>query len=87
MSPEITTIHNLSHHRVQHELLLQTKIEFINKNFQSLIVQWKLNDSSNDDTRYHDEPLHDIIQRYYRWLGTQPIPLSNQKEEYTAKSN
>jgi hypothetical protein len=28
---------------------------FINKNFQSLILQWKINDSSNDDTRYHDE--------------------------------
>jgi hypothetical protein len=28
---------------------------FINKNFQSLMVQRKINDSSNDDTRYHDE--------------------------------
>jgi hypothetical protein len=27
----------------------------INKNFQSLIVQQKINDSSNDNTRYHDE--------------------------------
>jgi hypothetical protein len=27
----------------------------INKYFQSLIVQWKINDNSNDDTRYHDE--------------------------------
>jgi hypothetical protein len=27
----------------------------INKYSQSLIVQRKINDSSNDDTRYHDE--------------------------------
>jgi hypothetical protein len=31
--------------------------------------------------------IHDIIQHYYRWSGTHPIPLSNLKEEYTAKLN
>jgi hypothetical protein len=44
------------HHRVQHELLLQTKFKNIYKQeLQSLIVQRKINDSSNNDTRYHDE--------------------------------
>jgi hypothetical protein len=27
----------------------------INKYCQSLLVQWKIDDSSNNDTRYHDE--------------------------------
>jgi hypothetical protein len=27
----------------------------MNKYFQSSIVQWKISESSNDDTRYHDE--------------------------------
>jgi hypothetical protein len=33
------------------------------------------------------KPVHDIIQRYHHWPGTHPIPPTNQKEEYTAKSN
>jgi hypothetical protein len=33
------------------------------------------------------KPVHDIIQRYHCWLGTHPIPLTNQEEEHTAKSN
>jgi hypothetical protein len=33
------------------------------------------------------KPVHDIIQRYHLWPGTYPIPPTNQKEEYTAKSN
>jgi hypothetical protein len=52
MSPEITNPQIL-HSKVQQELLLQTK--FIKKYFQSLIVQRTINDSSNDDTRYHNE--------------------------------
>jgi hypothetical protein len=44
------------YYRVQHELLLQARFKFKhNKYFQSLIVQHEINDSSNDDTRYHDE--------------------------------
>jgi hypothetical protein len=31
--------------------------------------------------------VHDIIQRYRHWPGTYPILPTNQKEEYTAKSN
>jgi hypothetical protein len=33
------------------------------------------------------KPVHDIIQCYHRWPGTYPIAPTNQKEEYTAKSN
>jgi hypothetical protein len=33
------------------------------------------------------KPVHDIIQRYHRWPGKYPIPPTNQKEEYAAKSN
>jgi hypothetical protein len=55
------------HHRVQHELLLQTKFD-IHKTryFQSLIVQRKISESSNDDTRYHDE----VCTRYHSALSS-----------------
>jgi hypothetical protein len=44
------------HHRVQQELLLQARFDIMhNKYFQSLIVQRKINDSSNNITRCHDE--------------------------------
>jgi hypothetical protein len=44
------------HHIVQQELLLQARFEIMhNKYFQSLIVQRKINDNSNDVTRCHDE--------------------------------
>jgi hypothetical protein len=33
------------------------------------------------------KPVHDIIQRYHRWPEMCPIPPTNQKEEYTAKSS
>jgi hypothetical protein len=33
------------------------------------------------------KPVYDIIQHYHCWSGTYPIPPTNQKEEYTAKSN
>jgi hypothetical protein len=31
--------------------------------------------------------VHDIIQHYHCWPGTDTIPPTNQQEEYTAKSN
>jgi hypothetical protein len=33
------------------------------------------------------KPVHDIIERHHRRLGTYPIPPTNQEEEYTAMSN
>jgi hypothetical protein len=33
------------------------------------------------------KPIHDILQHYHHWLGTHPIPPTNQEEEYMAKSN
>jgi hypothetical protein len=42
-------------------------------------VQQKINDISNDDARYHDEALHEIIQRYHCWLGAHPIPLTKNR--------
>jgi hypothetical protein len=60
---------------------------FINKYFQSLIVQRKINNSSNDDTRYHDEARTWHHSALSSLVGDNSIPLTNQKEEYTAKSN
>jgi hypothetical protein len=56
VSPEITTIDKF--------YILEFNMNYyykpcsnscINKYYQSVIVQRKINDSSNDDTRYHDE--------------------------------
>jgi hypothetical protein len=56
VSPKITTIYSFSYHRVQHELLLQTKFEFIHKQvFLEFNSAAKISESSNNDTRYHDE--------------------------------
>jgi hypothetical protein len=56
VTPEITTIHKfyITEFNRKYYYKSSSKI-FINKYFQSLIVQRKINDSSNDDTRYHDE--------------------------------
>jgi hypothetical protein len=44
------------HNRVQHELLLQTKFEFIHKQeLSEFNSAGEINYSSNNDTRYHNE--------------------------------
>jgi hypothetical protein len=56
VSPEITTIHKFYIIEFNRIYYYKSSSEiFIDKYFQSLIVQWKINDSSNNDTRYHDE--------------------------------
>jgi hypothetical protein len=56
VSPEIITIHKF--YIIEFNMNYYYKPSSnscINKYFQSLIVQRKINDSSDDDTRYHDE--------------------------------
>jgi hypothetical protein len=33
------------------------------------------------------KPVHNITWYDHHWLGTHPIPPTNQEEAYTAKSN
>jgi hypothetical protein len=56
VNPEITTIHKfyITEFNMNYYYKSSSKL-FIAKYFQSLILQWKINDSSNNDTRYHDE--------------------------------
>jgi hypothetical protein len=56
VSLEITIIHKFYITEFNRNYYYQSSSKiFINKNFQSLIVQQKISDSSNDDTRYHGE--------------------------------
>jgi hypothetical protein len=56
VSPEITTIHKFYITKFNRNYYYKSSLKiFINKYFQSSIVQRKINNSSNDDTRYHDE--------------------------------
>jgi hypothetical protein len=56
VSPEVTTIHKfyITEFNCNYYYKSSSKI-LISKYFHSLIVQWKISESSNDDTRYHDE--------------------------------
>jgi hypothetical protein len=61
------------HHRVQQDLLLQARFENMhNKYFQNLTVQRKINDSSNDVTRCHDEAIigTKIMQLEFQSIST-----------------
>jgi hypothetical protein len=56
VSPEITTIHKFYIIEFNMNYYYKPSLNScINKYFHSLIVQRNINDSSNDDTGYHDE--------------------------------
>jgi hypothetical protein len=73
VSPKITTIQKFSYHRVQHELLLQTKFKYIHKQVLSEFNSEEENKrKSNDDTRYHDEAR----TSHHSVLSSLPVDVS-----------